>query len=265
MFQLCRNSWPQPIELSRSVTRGFLKGKTVIAAFIIVGLVSVVVSGSTIHRTYRWYFGGKHFALTHGFSSEQYRYFQALPRVGGYSQYSVYATDLHDDQELASLIGKLEAMAKDANLNVWETLNLIIAFVQSIPYASEEEEYARYPLETLVDQKGDCEDSSILMAAILQQLGYPVVLLVFMEEKHIGVGIAVSPPKTGKYWLCTYGGQDYYYLETTCAGWPIGLLPERYKSKPEIVALTPRTWGYSPSGTCSFGERLTLQNTLLSR
>ena len=53
MFQLCRNSWPQPIELSRSVTRGFLKGKTVIAAFIIVGLVSVVVSGSTIHRTYR--------------------------------------------------------------------------------------------------------------------------------------------------------------------------------------------------------------------
>jgi len=118
------------------------------AAALIVGLVTVVASGATIHRTYRWCFQGRQFSLTHGFPSERYRYFQALPRIISHTQYSIYVTNPQDDGELASLIRELEEVAQTANLNVWEKLNLIVAFVQSIPYTPEEEEYARYPLET---------------------------------------------------------------------------------------------------------------------
>lgn len=235
------------------------------AAALIVGLATAVASGATVHRTYRWHFLGRHFSLTHGFSLERYRYFQALPRVANHAQYALYAADPHDDRELASLIEELEKAAQAANLNVWEKLNLIAAFVQSIPYVPEREEYARYPLETLIDQKGDCEDSAILTAAILQQMSYPVVLLVFLEEKHIAVGISVLPPTPGKYCFYQYGGRNYYYLETTCAGWPIGMIPERYTSTPEIVALNVRTLGQSIPQAFSFGEQVPVQNTYFVR
>ena len=228
---------------------------------LIVGLATAGASGATVHRTYRWHFQGRHFSFTHGFSLERYRYFQALPRVANHAQYALYATDPHDDRELASLIEKLEKTAQAANLNVWEKLNLIAAFVQSISYVPEREEYARYPLETLIDQKGDCEDSAILTAAVVQQMGYPVVLLVFLEEKHIAVGISVSPPKSGNYCFYQYGGRHYYYLETTCAGWPIGMIPERYTSTPEIVTLNVRTLGQSMPQAVPFGGRVPAQHT----
>jgi len=235
------------------------------AAALIVGLATAGASGATVYRTYRWHFQGRHFSLTPGFSLERYRYFKALPRVANHAQYALYATDSHDDGELASLIEELEKAAQAANLNVWEKLNLIVAFVQSIPYVPEKEEYARYPLETLIDQKGDCEDAAILTAAILQQMGYPVVLLVFLEEKHIAVGISVSPPKSGDYCFYQYGGRNYYYLEATCAGWPIGMIPERYTSTPEIVALNLKSLGQSISQAVHFGERVSAQHSRFLR
>ncbi len=235
------------------------------AATLIAGLVTVVASGATVHRTYRWCFQGRQFSLTHGFSLERYRYFQALPRIISHSRYSIYVANSQDDGELASLIRELEEVAQTASLNVWEKLNLIVAFVQSIPYTLEEEEYPRYPLETLIDQKGDCEDTSILTAAILQQMGYPVVLLVFLEEKHIAVGISTLPPTPRNYCFYQYGGRNYYYLETTCVGWKIGVIPARYTSTPQILALNQKSLGQSIPQAFSFGKEVSVQHTYFLR
>ena|GEM_PF-851585 len=241
-------------------TRGSFRGRIAVLVFAVsISLCAVSVSGSTVSRTYQWLFQDRYFTLTHGFSLERYRYFQALPRIVAYSQYSAYVTDSHDDNELAFLVADLETTARSANLDVWEKLNLIIAFVQSVPYVPEVQEYARYPLETLIDQRGDCEDSSILTAAILQQMGYPVVLLVFLEEQHIATGISVLPPKPGDYRSYRYAGRDYYYVETTCEGWEIGIVPERYTSTPEIVALDQRTLGLFDPRVWSFGEESAVQ------
>ena len=226
----------------------------VLVLLIIASLNIVSVSGSTVSKTYQWLFQNRYFSLTHGFSLEHYRYFKSLPRIVSYSDYSAYASDSHDDGELALLVTDLERAARSANLNAWEALNLIIAFVQSIPYVPEVQEYARYPLETLIDQRGDCEDSSILTAAILQQMGYPVVLLVFLKEQHIAAGISVLPPEPGSYRAYRYAGRDYYYVETTCEGWEIGIIPQRYTSTPEIVALDQRTLCLLGTETLSFGE-----------
>jgi len=237
----------------------------ILAIVVTISLCAASVSGSTVSRTYQWLFQDRYFTLTHGFSLERYRYFQALPRIAAYSQYSAYITDSHDDDELALLVTDLERAARSASLNVWEKLNLIIAFVQSIPYVPEAEEYARYPLETLVEQKGDCEDSAILTAAILHQMGYPVVLLVFLEEQHIATGISVLPPKPGNYRSYRYAGRDYYYVETTCEGWQIGTIPERYTSTPEIVALDQTTLGLFDPRVWSFGEESVVQSPHLSQ
>jgi hypothetical protein len=56
------------------------------------------------------------------------------------------------------------------------------------------DEYPRYPIETLVDKGGDCEDTAILAASIIRGMGYGVVLLVFPKTAdspgHCAVGVA---------------------------------------------------------------------------
>ncbi len=260
MFNVCQGLQGQFRCSPRTGSR-FRRRSAILAFVVSVSLCAVSVSGSTISRTYQWLFQDRYFSLTHGFSLERYRYFQALPRIRAYSHYSTYVTDSHDDDELALLVTELEKKAHLANLNVWEKLNLIITFVQSLPYVPEAGEYARYPLETLIEQKGDCEDSAILTAAILHQMGYPVVLLVFLEEQHIATGISVLPPEPGTYRSYRYAGRDYYYVETTCEGWPIGIMPERYTSTPEIVALDQSTLGLSKPQVWPFGEESVVQTS----
>lgn len=106
----------------------------------------------------------------------------------------------------------------------WEMIELATAFVQGLDYVSDDigtgyDEYPKFPLETLYDQGGDCEDSSILLASLLRELGYGTVLV--MTEDHMGVGVKASEPAN-----FTYMNMDFYYIETTAPGWGIGELPE---------------------------------------
>jgi hypothetical protein len=201
--------------------------------------ISAVSQQVWIERQYHWEYAQRTWSLTHRFSAALYRTFAAAPRVLDYAAYGAYACDPRDDAEIQSLIAALESLAAGAGLNVWEKLNLIVAFVQSIPYASEEGEYPRYPLETLIDQRGDCEDAAILTAALLEPMGFGVVLLAFVEERHMAVGVRVLPPGAGPYQAYQWNGDAYYFLEPTSVGWQIGEMPVQYASQPTIVDLRP--------------------------
>lgn len=61
--------------------------------------------------------------------------------------------------------------------------------------------FIAYPLETLYLGKGDCEDTSILLASIYLAMGYDVALLDFTE--HVAVGVRWE------------GQNDYLFCETT--------------------------------------------------
>lgn len=68
---------------------------------------------------------------------------------------------------------------------------IVIAFVQSLPYASDSissgyDEYPHYPLETLLERKGDCEDTAMLTAVLLRHLGYGASLIIY--DNHCAVG-----------------------------------------------------------------------------
>ena len=57
--------------------------------------------------------------------------------------------------------------------------DLRLSFVGSIPYALDPDddfEYPKFPIETLWENEGDCEDSSALYASIMESLGYRTVL-----------------------------------------------------------------------------------------
>jgi type II secretory pathway pseudopilin PulG len=69
---------------------------------------------------------------------------------------------------------------------------------------------AKYPIETIKDEKGDCEDTSFLMASILKALDIDMVLLRYSD--HMAVAFASSNCPGDSY---IYKGKTYCFLETT--------------------------------------------------
>jgi hypothetical protein len=218
-----------------------MRGQWFTVSFLLFLSLSFLVSGqsASIEQAYAWQYAGRSWSVTHRFSTEYYRFFRTLPRVLDYAKYVDYVNDPRDDDQLQSLIDKLERLAADAGLDAWGKLNLVIAFIQSIPYVGESCEYPRYPLETLVEREGDCEDAAILAAALLRQMHFDVVLLAFLEEDHMALGIRIVPPTPVADPPFTWNGSAYYYIEPTSVGWEIGDVPGQYRSPPTILPLLP--------------------------
>ena len=159
-----------------------------------------------------------------------YNYYQKLPRPPT-ENYSVYVTHPLDDLYIDLLVEKITKAAQQEGYNEYQTVDFAAAFVQSLPYTVDSittpyDEYPRYPIETLVDSGGDCEDTSILLASIIDKMGYGVVLIIL--PNHVGVGVKGGDNLYGTYW--EYNGRKYYYIETTGENWGIGELPDEYKN-----------------------------------
>ena len=150
--------------------------------------------------------------------------------------YDLFASDPYDDWLIKDISDTLFSLSKECELEENKIPDFCISFVQSLNYTSDLEssgydQYPRFPYETLYENGGDCEDTSILCVAILQEMGYDVVLLELPE--HMAIGIKCDSEQKGKCF--EYKGRDYYYLETTGSNWQIGELPEEYAGQPVKV------------------------------
>jgi hypothetical protein len=194
-------------------------------------------SGDTIEIEYQWYFEGKLHTLSLSVPETQYEYYKNVDRSPT-SDYSVYVTHPYDDEYINAIIKKFNFIALEDSLTEHEKINLVISFVQSLPYTVDEittpfDEYPRYPLETLVDNGGDCEDTSILTASLLTALNYDVILIA--PPEHMAVGVQIDT--FGAYW--TYNDENYFYLETTGEGWEIGEFPDDFEESALLYELKP--------------------------
>jgi hypothetical protein len=214
-------------------------------------------STQLVSREFKWEYGKRQWTLELQISKLLYDYYKALPRSPT-RNFSVYVTHPLDDEYIGKLVNELRDYARQAGYDEYETVSFMAAFVQSLPYTSDSvttgyDEYPRYPIETLVDNGGDCEDTAILMAALVKTLDYGVVLLIFPQSAqtagHCAVGIKGGEGIYGTSW--SYSGAKYYYLETTGTGWKIGETPKEYKAATaRIYAMVPvpiltHNWSYS--------------------
>lgn len=115
-------------------------------------------------RKFAWDYGGKHWTWRLVVPEETYTYYISLKRPPT-DDYSVFVTDPADDALISSLAARLKETAVREKYSPKQTVEFVVTFVQNIKYAHDNvskgaEEYPRYPLETLVDQEGDCEDHS---------------------------------------------------------------------------------------------------------
>lgn len=153
-----------------------------------------------------------------------YTFYKEKPRPET-EDYAVYVFDTNDDDFL------LDYSQEFIGTSRIETVNNIASFVQNIPYINEEEEYPKYPIETLQDNSGDCEDKAILCASLLSSLDYSVCLLRL--PNHMAVGI-----KSLGFFDYIEG---YSFLEVTQSGHSLGDIPEKYKNEiPKIHSLETR-------------------------
>lgn len=128
----------------------------------------------------------------------------------------------------------IDALAQEFSNSVdteSERIALALSFVQSLSYAFDtdskgEDEYVRYPIETLVDGCGDCEDKVSLLAALLYEMDVDFILLMLPD--HMAVGVHCNGVLSDRYLL--FRGKKYYYIETTMPEWRIGQIPEDYES-----------------------------------
>ncbi|HEX3001661.1 MAG TPA: hypothetical protein VHN82_04745 [Methanoregula sp.] len=121
--------------------------------------------------------------------------------------YLAMMNDPAQDDFYSSIIATFRSIRSQQGLDDDEYLELIVVFIQSMPYESLSLNPPKFPVETFVDRSGDCDDKSLLLAGILSREGYNVSLLSFPPEAHMAVGVACPGGE--------YKSTGYAFIETT--------------------------------------------------
>lgn len=123
----------------------------------------------------------------------------------------------------APLMGLTQALtatapAKDARSLAAHALS----FVQSIPYSRTFSNGTDYqtPIGVLLENKGDCDSKSTLLAALLANWGIPWTVLCSNNIRHAIAGIGVDPVPGDE--TITQNGRTFVVAETTTSGWKLG-------------------------------------------
>jgi len=96
----------------------------------------------------------------------------------------------------------------------------------------------KYPVETLVENTGDCDIFSYVAASILKASGLNVVLLYYESQpSHMNIAVSLSHTPhdaRGQVYYVTVDGTLYYMAETTGGdwenGWRVGECPDTLKN-----------------------------------
>jgi len=204
--------------------------------------IGAKASGPVINKKYQWYSRGQPGSLTLHIPNSLYAYYRNQPHATNITSLERYAFSDEDRACLRDLIGQLKDTGGNKNMAARNDYRNVVDFVQSIAYAEDtnpstgqKTDYWKYPVETLADGKGDCEDTAILTAALLKEMDYDVAMVILPD--HAAVALACDNCN-GYYY--PVNGRRYYYLETTGTGFALGSMnfagnPDKYKNTPTQV------------------------------
>ena len=185
-----------------------------------------------VPQHYEWNYNGS-WELNIPITLSSYVNYSEKTRPVDVADFVDMATESESDPCIEFLVNEFREIADTKRYTDRQLANFVASFVQSLPYTVDydtksRDEYPRYPVETLFDRGGDCEDTSILVATLLDSLGINVILLYMEDDQHIAVGVDV-PNTYGTYW--EYLGDKYWFLETTAEGFSIGDYPKELEDE----------------------------------
>ena len=151
-----------------------------------------------------------------------YNYVSEIPRVIRYdgeeisSRVNFKRASINEPIQREKIIPLVKEIQNIAPRNKVEQARIAISLVQHIPYnasdrktlfAGIETDIVRYPYEVLYENQGICGEKSQLLAFLLKELGYGVVIFYFSKENHEAVGISCPIEKS-------FYGSGYCFVET---------------------------------------------------
>lgn len=184
------------------------KGLTLLSLFIVIGIIGATLQASFSTDEYTRIFcletGGSKYDLTLTVSELLYNSYKAK---GHPSTADKFVTPQAFTQ-VASQIRSVFVGDEDfANA----VLMLMHQFTYSAPCD------LKYPVETVVDKRGDCDVFSVLAASVMNAGRLDVVLLKYPDHMNLGVYLQHEPSgsRTSTITWYTYDGKRYYVAETT--------------------------------------------------
>ncbi|MEM2970919.1 MAG: hypothetical protein QW270_00640 [Candidatus Bathyarchaeia archaeon] len=144
--------------------------------------------------------------------------------------------------------------------------NGVLMIVHQIPY--EVIGPPKYPVETMVENNGDCDLLSFIAASIMKAGGLNVALLYYEDESHMNVGVSLShspqDARTRVHYV-TYNNIRYYLAECTGGdwrnGWRVGEYPDELREAPVKVITLENCEGWS-SGQVSASYKTLISSTI---
>ena len=195
----------------------------------------------TLGKRYVWNFKGKSYTALMTIDIEKYNSYD------GKERYDIPKLVEEGRTTIGNLTREFQNIFKrHREWSKQDCIDFVLSFVQSLPYTLDDvttgyDEFRRYAIETLIEGGGDCEDTTILVAAILRGLGENTALI--FTPGHIALGVSGNFTGTS----VTHNGTKYYYCETTGTGWSVGALPPSSGTTvTNIVPLTPSKIGPAP-------------------
>ena len=190
------------------------------------------VNNEKMELKFTWDYNFSQWTQSMEISRRSYEYYKNKRRSMNGMDYRVYVEDTSDDEFISNLADSMCENGAESGYDEFQQLELLVSFVQGLEYIPDTpqegdmEEYPKYPIETLCDGGGDCEDTAILLASLLRARGYGVALIKLPEHMAVGIKGSVESGAGSYYEL---NNERYYYIETTAKNRAIGEIPDEYK------------------------------------
>lgn len=204
---------------------------------------TIVVGEPSNTSSFSWNYEGINWDLDFRMPTDDIQGLKKDRSIYDYGQYVEYTTP--GDRTVRALADALSFYSGQMEYQSYDEVSFVLAFVQDLPYTSDIEtrgdNYPRYPIETLLDGGGDCEDSSALFASVISNpdfFNYGTALIII--EDHMGVGVSGNEGVGGTYFEIPTSSHRFYYCETTGRGYAIGDMPEEYQGGTikELIEIT---------------------------
>ncbi len=130
-----------------------------------------------------------------------------------------------DDVE--AITDRFRARIKANKLSSVQAAELVLAYVQFIPYKLPKDPFGLKPSPLVASQRqGDCDSKSLLYYMILKGLGIDAVIVSSQAHAHTMTGVAL--PVSGTSF--SHDGHKYAFAEATAEGAPLGYMNPQMKS-----------------------------------
>lgn len=156
----------------------------------------------------------------------------------GYDDFRAYVEDPVNRMLMKDMAEPFRDIAEEKGWSDEQLISVVVQFVQSLTYEYDidfngDSDYTKFPFETILDGRGDCEDSSLLLASLLLELGYDSGYAVFPGHMITIVNTEVNSDEAR--YCFENNGDNFFLVETTNPGWEIGEIDPKYIDYPILL------------------------------